>query len=54
MDLLNNLRSLPDNTELVLRNLTSRLNEFDQETLRKNIERYGRPVARKTLQNAYA
>ncbi len=54
VDLLNNLRSLPDNTELVLRNLTSRLNEFDQETLRKNLERYGRPVARRTLQDAYA
>lgn len=54
VDLLNNLRSLPDNTELVLRNLKSRLKEFDQETLRKNLERYGRPAARRALRESYA
>ncbi|MBI3180472.1 MAG: hypothetical protein HYZ27_12475, partial [Deltaproteobacteria bacterium] len=31
VDLLNNLKHLPDDNALVLRNLRSRLNDFDQE-----------------------
>lgn len=54
VDMLNNLRRLPDNTDLVLRNLKSRLSQFDQASLRKHLERYGRPGARRALQEAYA
>ena len=45
VDMLNNLEHLPDNTDLVLRNLKSHLNEFDQTSLSKHLERYGRPAA---------
>ncbi len=54
VDLLNNLKQLPDDTELVLRNLKSRLNEFDPESLRKHLERYGRPAARRALEQLRA
>ena len=53
VDLLNNLKKLPDNTGLVLRNLKSRLHDFDRERVRKQLERYGRPAARRALQEAY-
>ena len=52
IDMLNNLEHLPDDTDLVLRNLTSRLHEFDQARVRKHLERYGRPGARRALQEA--
>ena len=54
VDLLNNLRRLPDDTALVLQNLKSRLSEFDQAGLRENMARYGRPAARMALQEAHA
>jgi hypothetical protein len=54
VDLLNNLRELPDDTELVLGNLTSRLDEFDRESLRAQLERYGRPAARRALEQVRA
>ena len=54
VDMLNNLGHLPDNTDLVLRNLKSRLNQFDQADLRKHLDRYGRPAARRALQEAHA
>jgi hypothetical protein len=54
VDLLNNLKHLPDNTDLVLRNLESRLNQFDQASVRKHLERYGRPAARRALKEAHA
>ena len=54
VDMLNNLEHLPDNTDLVLRNLKSRLNQFDQAGVRKHLERYGRPAARRALQEAHA
>ncbi len=54
VDMLNNLKHLPDNTDLVLRNLKSRLNRFDQAGVRKHLERYGRPAARRALQEAHA
>jgi hypothetical protein len=38
----------------VLRNLKSRLNQFDQQGVRKHLERYGRPAARRALQEAHA
>jgi hypothetical protein len=53
VDLLNNLKYLPDNTELVLRNLNARLSEFDQKRVLKYVHRYGRPGVRTVLQEAY-
>jgi len=52
VDMLNNLESLPDDTDLVLRNLKFRLNQFDRAGVRKHLERYGRPVARRALNEA--
>lgn len=49
VDLLGQLMELPDDVGRVLRNLPSHLNEFDQDKLRENLERYGRPAARKML-----
>ena len=54
IDMLNNLEHLPDDTDLVLRNLKSRLDQFDQARVSKNLERYGRPAARRVLQEAHA
>lgn len=54
VDMLNNLKSLPDDTDLVLRNLKSCLNQFDRAGVSKHQERYGRPVARRALQEARA
>ena len=54
IDMLNNLTQLPDNTDLVLRNLKSRSNQFDQAGVRKQLERYGRPAARRALQEVHA
>jgi hypothetical protein len=53
VDLLNNLKDLPDNTELVLRNLNARLSEFDQKRVLKYVHRYGRHSARAVVQKAY-
>ena len=53
VDLLNNLKNLPDDTDLVLRNLNSRLSEFDKKRLQKYVRLYGRPVARTILQKGY-
>ncbi|KAF0126491.1 MAG: hypothetical protein FD189_1368 [Elusimicrobia bacterium] len=54
VDLLNNLRRLPDNTAGVLKNLKSRLNEFDGDLLAACLRRYGRPGARKAFREIYA
>jgi len=54
VDLLNNLGRLPDDASLVLRNLKSRWNEFDQEGVRECLARYGRPGARTALREAHA
>ena len=54
VDLLNNLKHLSENTDLVLRNLKSRLHQFDKDSAQKLLERYGRPAARNVLQKAYA
>ncbi|HAH04953.1 MAG TPA: hypothetical protein DCM05_00280 [Elusimicrobia bacterium] len=54
VDLLNNLKNLPDDTTLVLRNLRTRLAEFDREGVRDCVTRYGRPAAKAALQEAYA
>ena len=49
VDLLNQLMELPDDMSRVLRNLGSNLKEFDEDKLRENLERFGRPAARKIL-----
>ena len=54
VDLLNNLNRLPDNADRVRRNLPSHLCEFDPNKLRECAERYGRPSARRILQEAHA
>lgn len=55
VDLLNNLRHLPDDAGRVLQNLRSRLHEFDREKVRVHLERYGSAWARRVLsQEAHA
>ena len=49
VDMLNNLKRLPDNTDLVLQNLRSRVNDFDQKKVNECLDRYGRPAARELL-----
>ena len=49
VDLLNNLRHLPDDAGVVLGNLRSRLAEFDLEKVRKHLMRYGSARARRVL-----
>ncbi len=54
VDMLNNLRRLPDNVELVLRNLKSGLQRFDRTKVLDCLERYGNPAAKRLLREAYA
>lgn len=53
IDLLNNLKRLPDNTGLVRRNLKSHLSEFNLKAVRECLARYGRPASRTALEKAY-
>ena len=54
VDLLNNLKRLPDNTAGVLENLRARLKEFDRAGLTVCMEQYGRPGARNIFRQLYA
>ncbi len=54
VDLLNHLRQLPDNAALVLRNLQTSWNQFDEDKLRMNLDRYGRPAARAIVKRVVA
>ena len=49
VDLLNNLKRLPDNTAGVLANLKTRLNEFDGALLTNCLKLYGRPGAKRAF-----
>lgn len=49
VDLLNNLRRLPDNSELVLQNVKDRAKEFAPERVSENLAQYGKPAAREAL-----
>ena len=49
VDLLNNLKRLPDNSELVLQNLKYHVKDFDQELVSENLAHYGKPAAREIL-----
>ena len=54
VDLLNNLKRLPDNTAAVLENLKNRLKEFDQAALASCFKRYGNPGAKNIFNELYA
>ena len=54
VDLLNNLKRLPDDTGKVLKNLPSRLGDFDREKLQSHLRRYGSATARRVLGEAGA
>jgi len=54
VDLFNHLGKLPDDGAAVLKNLKYRINEFDQSKVSEHLRRYGKPVARRTLAEAYA
>lgn len=54
VDLLRNLRKLPDDTDAVRRNLLRRMNEFDREKVEACLDRYGNPAAKKMLHEALA
>lgn len=54
VDLLNNLKRLPDNTDAVLENLASKVKEFDSSELRESASRYGTAFTKRMLEKAYA
>ena len=49
VDLLNHLDRLPDDAARARRNLPSLVAKLDRDALRDNLERYGRPAARRAL-----
>jgi hypothetical protein len=54
VDLLNNLKRLPDNTAGVVEQLKARLKEFDSAGLAACLKQYGRPGARNIFRRLYA
>lgn len=54
VDLLNNLKRLPDDTRRVLGSLKSKVAEFNEKRLRALTLRYGRPRTKKMLNEVYA
>lgn len=54
VDMLNNLRKLPDDVGAVLRNLKAGLKECDRDKVLDCLERYGSPSAKRMLREAYA
>lgn len=54
VDLLNNLKELPDNTSNVLKNLKMRLKEFDSDKVEECLALYGKARAREALSMANA
>ena len=54
VDLLNNLKRLPDNTAGVLENLKNRLKEFDRTALAACFKLYGNPGAKNIFHELYA
>lgn len=53
VDLLNNLKRLPDNTATVLLQLKTRLNDFDREKVNEYADLYGKPRAKSFLRETY-
>ena len=54
VDLLNNLKELPENTSNVVENLKKRLSEFDAGKVEENLALYGKARAREALHQAHA
>ena len=54
VDMLNNLAKLPDDTERVRKSLSTRLNEFNRDSVMENLAKYGKASTRKMLEAAYA
>jgi hypothetical protein len=54
VDMLNNLRRLPDDVELVVRNLKKAVHRFDRTQVFDCLGRYGNPAAKRLLRDAYA
>lgn len=54
VDMLKHLKKLPDNVDLVLKNLKSGLSDFDREKVQQQLRLYGGPAARMALQEADA
>ena len=52
VDLLNNLKRLPDNTSSVQKNLKSRWSEFDKHKVDAYLDRYGKAGAKEFLREA--
>jgi hypothetical protein len=53
VDLFNNLRRLPDNSELVLQNIKEQAKEFDRDRVSENLADYGKPAARTVLREVF-
>ncbi len=53
VDMLNNLRRLPDNTDAVLENLASKVKEYDSPELRDSASRYGTAFTKRLLEKSY-
>lgn len=54
VDLLNNLRKLPDDVAAALKNLKPRLDEFDRDKVSECLARYGNPAAKRALRDSRA
>ena len=52
VDLLNNLKKLPDNTSTIHENLKSRWEEFDNQKVGVYLDRYGKASAKEFLREA--
>ncbi|MBI4371791.1 MAG: hypothetical protein HY552_05795 [Elusimicrobia bacterium] len=53
VDLLNHLNDLPDDVSAVLRNLKSRLGQYNRDRVSDCLKLYGNPAARRVLREAY-
>jgi hypothetical protein len=54
VDLFNNLKRLPDDMKTVIKNIKSRLSDFDHEAVNLNLKNYGNSFAHKLLRETYA
>ena len=54
VDMLNNLKHLPDDVALVRRNLKAHLSRFNRQKVHESMAQYGTPSARRALNEAYA
>jgi hypothetical protein len=54
VDMLNNLRKLPDNTNAVEANLQAKLKEFNSSVLRNTTSRYGSAFTKRLIEKTHA